>query len=214
MNTTELLAVFRDEVADAVLPYLWSDALVYAYIDDAHKQFFRWTFGIEDARSFKLTLTPSVEWYPVDPLVLRIKSASRQATGAPIPVMNIEQVEARCITFSGATGATSALINGMEKGQLRAYPIPNADESGNVIELQTTRLPRNIEPGDDFECDSQHVLNLLAWVKHRAYAKQDAETMDRDKSERFKEEFRMYCVEAKREQHLLTRKVPVVRYRG
>ena len=35
MNTTELLAIFREEVADIELPYLWSDALIYAYIDDA-----------------------------------------------------------------------------------------------------------------------------------------------------------------------------------
>ena len=56
MNTTELLAVFRQEVFDLETPYLWSDALVYTYIDEAQKQFCRDTYGIEDSSSFTLAI--------------------------------------------------------------------------------------------------------------------------------------------------------------
>jgi len=211
VNTTELLAVFRDEVSDLAAPYLWSDALVYAYIDDAHKQFFRWTFGIEDSRSFKLSLIADKEWYAIDPQILRIKAAIDQSTGDPVAVMNFDQTIAKSIRFNGKTGAIEAFINGLDKGYLRAYPIPNASKT---IELQTLRLPADIAAGDDFECDSQHVLNLLMWVKHRAYGKQDTETMDKAKSEEWKQAFSAYCTEAKREQRRLTRKVAVVSYGG
>jgi hypothetical protein len=213
MNTTELLAIFRDEVADTVTPYLWSDALLYAYMDDAQKQFFRWTHGIEDARSFTLALATGTEWYLVDPLILRVKSASWQATGMPIPVLNIEQVEASRIVFNGASGSVMSLISGMEKGHLRTHQVPGTDENAKVIELQTTRLPHDVASGDEFECDAQHVLSLMLWMKHKAYAKQDADTYDIEKSKQFRDEFRLYCVEAKQEQQLLTRNPPVVKFR-
>ena len=37
MTSGDLLDLFRDEMADKVTPYLWSDDLVFGYIDDACK---------------------------------------------------------------------------------------------------------------------------------------------------------------------------------
>ena len=51
MTNTELLAIFREEVSDLEVPYLWSDTLVYGYIDEAQKQFCRDTYGMLDART-------------------------------------------------------------------------------------------------------------------------------------------------------------------
>lgn len=212
MNTTELLAIFRDEVSDTVVPYLWSDALVYAYIDDAQKQFCRETFGIEDARTHKLTLAPNVEWYKLNPKIMRLLSAADSVTGRDIPILSVEDAKSQHLKFDGRkAGLVDALVKGQQKNYLRAWPIPTA---AAVLPLTTLRLPTDIGAGDDFEIDEQHVLNLLLWVKYRAYAKQDVETLDKRKSLDCKTEFLAYCVDSKREQGRLRRTVGVTKFGG
>jgi hypothetical protein len=209
MNTTELLAVFREEVSDLELPYLWSDAIIYTYIDDAQKQFCRNTYGIEDARSFKVTLIADSEWYAISPKITEILGAY-DSLGKPVGVMTRAETAARNVRFDARKGTVEALFKGMQKGFLRAYPIPSAAGS---ITLETRRLPLDVVAGDDFEIDEQHHLGLIPWVKHRAYNKQDAETNDPTLSARFEAEFMAYCQKSRIEQGRLNRKVAVVKFR-
>lgn len=211
MNTTELLGLFREEVADAELPYLWSDASVYRYIDDAQKQFCRWTYGIADARSFKLFIKPGTEWYPVDPRVLKVRSAANAVTGREVPLVALEKLDEHGIRFDKAPGHVAALISGMQENTLRAWPVPNV---AAVVELRTFRLPETVEAGSEFEIGEQHHLNLLLWVKHRAYGIQDSEGSDKNKAADYEARFARYCAAAKLEQGRLYRPVSTVRYGG
>ena len=209
METTELLAIFREEVADTLAPYLWSDSLVYAYMDDAQKQFCRDAFGVEDARSFTIVLAPDVEWYPVDRQITKIQGVYDNL-GKPIPVMTRAEVNARRIRFDGTRGEPQALIKDMQKGFFRAYPIPS---SAQTLTLETLRLTETIGAGDEFEIDEQHILNLLLWVKYRAYNNQDTEARDLVKADEYRAKFKAYCDDARIEHGRLTRNVAVVKYR-
>lgn len=216
MTPAELLAVFRDEVSDKVAPYLWSDSLFYTYLDDAQKQFCRLTFGIEDARSFALTLAPGSEWYALNPQIMEILGAYDQNTGQPIPVLTRAEAVARNVRFDGRQGPLQALFKGMEKASLRAYPVTATVQA---IALETRRLPNSIYYGgelktDHLEVDDQHHLNLLMWVRYRAYAKQDTETYDPVKSATHKQAFEAYCRESKIEQGRLNRNVAVVQFQA
>lgn len=126
MNTTELLKLFRTEVFDLEAPYLWSDALVYGYIDDAQKQFCRDTYGIADARNFKLDIAPGVEWYAMDPRILKLRNVTDRATGLPVPVIPVEKMVDSTMKFDGTVGTLRALISGLEDNTLRTWPIPFA----------------------------------------------------------------------------------------
>lgn len=211
MNTTELLAQFRTEVVDIELPYLWSDALIYTYIDEAQKQFCRFTEGIEDARTFTLQIQPNISWYDIDPAILKIRSAHDSATGREIPIIATEKMSNMGLWFDGATGPIKALIAGLEKGSLRALPVPSV---ASVVELRTFRLPYDVAPGGEFEIDAQHVLNLLYWVKYRAYSVQDADASDKGRADLNRKEFEMYCARARSEQGRVRRPVSTVAYGG
>jgi hypothetical protein len=212
MNTTELLAVCRQEVFDLELPYLWSDALLYAYIDDAQKQFCRDTYGIEDSRSFKLAVKDDgTIWYALDPLILKIRDAIDSATGKPVDLVAMEKMDEKRMRFDGLVGPLKAFITGMDKGYVRAYPIPSV---AATVELRVFRLPNDVAAGDDFEIDAQHVLNLLFWVKYRAYSVQDAETSDKTKAASNKALWDAYAARAKVEQSRLRRPVSAVTYGG
>jgi hypothetical protein len=99
----------------------------------------------------------------------------------------------------------------MEKGYVRAFPIPNV---ASVVELRTYRLPSDVVAGDDFEIDAHHTLNLSMWVKHRLYSVQDAETRDDKKAATNRASFLAYCEDSKREQGRLRRPVSTVTYGG
>ena len=196
MTTTELLSLFRAEVFDTAAPYLWSDELAYGYIDDAQKQFCRDTYGIADARSFKLAITPDVEWYKTDVRITKLRGAYFQATGQEVPVVAMEKMVQQNMRFDGGKAPLKALISGLEDNVLRAWPIPNI---ACTVELRVFRLPDDVAAGDDLEIDPRHHRHLLYWVKHLAYNVQDSETYDAKASEKFKALHTEYCFKAKLE---------------
>lgn len=217
MTSTELLAAFRDEVADTVLPYLWSDATVYRYIDDAQKMFCRRTEGIEDSRTAAVTqlaVVPNTEWYPTSKLILKIRSVTRNDTGRSVEVVNVERAPERGIYFDGRKGPIRALVAGLDKSALRAWPIPNETVT---LSMSVFRLPLEAiaDEGDqDLEVDEQHHQALLLWAKHLAYNKQDAETADPNRAADYEQRFYAYCAAARIEQERARRVVGTVAYGG
>ena len=213
MNSTEMLAAFRDEMADQELPYRWSDAAIYRYVNDAQRMFCRLTEGIEDARSYTLDVVPSTVWYDVGPLVLKVRAATRADNGRNIPIVPMEKMRSEGITFDGTVGPIKAFVSGYERDALRAWPIPNETVT---IELAVFRLPMAsiTTAAQTIEVDSQHHEHLLLWVKHKAYDKQDAETSNKTKSMEYEQRFRAYCAAARVEQERWRRPTGNVVYGG
>lgn len=216
MNSSDMLAVFRDEMMDQETPYLWSDTAIYRYIDDAQKMFCRLTEGIEDSRTVALTtlsIVPGTVWYSISPFVLKVRNAIRVDTGRHIPIFGMEKVQSEGISFDGTVGPIKAFISGFERDALRAWPIPNETVS---VSLSVFRLPLvKIEEADqDLEVDDQHEGGLMLWVKHRAYDKQDAEAFNKTKSVEYEQRFRQYCAAARSEQERRRRPTGNVVYGG
>lgn len=211
MDTTELRNTFRAEFFDTAEPYLVSDQLIYAYIDEAQKKFCRLTEGIEDGRSFGLTVVPGTIWYDLDPRILKVRSLTDTSTGRPVEVVSMENAPRRGIRLDGREGPLLAMVSGVEKSALRAYPVPNA---AVTLQLNAFRLPSTVEECDDLEIDEQHHLALLMWVKHKAYSIHDAETYDKTKAESYELNFRRYCAEARTEQNRARHDAGTVAYGG
>lgn len=217
MNSTELLETFRDEMNDAVAPYLWSDSLIYRYIDDAQKMFCRKTEGIEDSSTpgiTRLDVVAGTDWYALSPKVLKVREAVNVATGRPFDIVNMEKASLEGVHFNGNPGPLKLFVTGLERNKLRAWPMPAQDAT---VELRVFRLPLesiNDDGDQELEIDEQHHLSLLLWVKHRAYGKEDAETFDRRKSDDYEQRFYVYCAEARKEQERARRSTGTVIYGG
>jgi len=215
MTTAEWLALFRLEMSDASEPFLWSDVEVYGFADDAQKMFCRLTDGIADATSLLTSLVYQVddEWVDLSPLILKIRDSVDAATGAPITVVNQEDMPGLGLRFDGRTGPARVLIVGMEENKARIYP--RASLAG-VMQLSVFRLPLVpiVSDADAFEIGEQHHRHLLLWAKHLALLKQDAETFDKNKAQEMEARFRAYCALAKQEQGNKRHKVRVVSYGG
>jgi hypothetical protein len=217
MNSTELLETFRDEMNDVATPYLWSDLLVYRYINDAQEMFCRLTEGIEDSSTpdiCRLEVTAGEDWCPVSRKVLKVREAVNVATGRPFGIMNMEKASEKGVHFNGNPGPVKLFVTGLEKSKLRAWPMPAEDVT---VELRVFRLPLVTITDDGeqpLEIDEQHHLSLLLWMKHKAYGKEDAETFDRRKSDDYEQRFYTYCAQARKEQERARRSTGTVMYGG
>ena len=217
MNSSDALEVFREEMNDEATPYLWSDSLVFRYLDQAQKNFCRWTEGIEDSTTTAITqatVTAGVDWVELDKRVLKVREVVNVSTGRPYKVHNMEDAARLGVVFNGRVGQIEAFVTGLSKHMLRAWPLPTEDTD---IELRVFRLPLVdiTDAGDEeFEIDEQHHMALLLWAKAMAYGKEDAETFNKSKRDDYEVRFRSYCAEAKKEQGRMRRDVGVVAYGG
>lgn len=216
MNSTDLLDRFRTDVKDDAKPYLWSDEEIYSNIDDAQKMFCRLIDGLPDATSVATSVAYAIDeaWLALHPSIIKIRAARFGSTGRPITVVNYEDLTEHCIKLDGKTGNPHYLVIGMETDKALFYPTPVA---ADTLVLLIDRLPlkRITCDGDQkLEIPEEHHLHLLDWVKHLAYLKQDAETLDKRASADFETEFRRYCETARKEKERKKHKTRIVQYGG
>lgn len=218
MNSTEALALLRQEVFDNETPYLLSDATLYAYLDDAQKMFCRLTHGIEDTRTVELTrlaIEAGTDWYDLSPLVLKVAKAVRVDNGKPLDLVTAEMAEKQGRRFGATiTGVPQALVTGMSKNAVRVWPMPSEAVD---VEMTVFRLPlvTITDEGDqEFEVDEQHHQHLLLWAKYRFFDNHDLEIFDPKRSVDYENRFRNYCAKAKNEQERYRRPVGTVAYGG
>ena len=215
MNSTEILEVFRETVSDEEIPYLWSDAEAYRFMNDAQRVFCRETGGLGDGSSVltQLAYDGTTDWVTVSPLILKFRDATDNATGKEVTIVNYEDLRKHGLAFDGRTGPVRNLVIGIEAGRARLYPAPT--EAGQ-INLIVDRLPlKQITDSDQkLEIADQHHEHLVLWMAHRAYNKQDAETMNNRKAAEFEARFKQYCFDAKAEKERAMHKTRVVSYGG
>jgi len=226
MESQDLLCVFREDVADEAVPYLWSNAEIYRYMNDAYFMFVRLTGGIPDGSSSVTTLlaAAATATTPIDKSILRIRTA-RNVTdnNCPIRVINIQDVDSMTSDDYGVVrygadatlpGPVRYLISGEEEGYVRWAQLPVVD---TTIHIVVERLPRFTITRDRQRLDGvreEHHYHLLKWMRHLAYRKQDADTFDLAKSDQERDDFVAYCALATKEKGIRKHKVRVVAYGG
>lgn len=225
MDSTALYNLFRSDLRDEAQPYLWTDSDVFGYMDDAQNMFCRLQGGIADASSTltQVALTANQPFAAISPKILKLRQANRAADFATLTILNFEDLSHQATQddygrraryrLDNTVGQVDAIIVGMETNKIRLVHLPATDQSINLI---VYRLPLTTltAAGQDLEIDEQHHRHLLLWMKHLAYAKQDAETYDKGRSDQFGQEFRVYCDLAKAEREKREHKYRTVGYGG
>lgn len=227
MNPSQLLDLFRTEVDDTSEPYLWSDENFYTYLNDAQDVFVRLIGGIADRRSVlsKVTYKAGDQFKPYDDRILRIKGCWDE-NNDKVVVQNLDSLEGsggyleddygrrtNVGLDDGKTGSVRYIITDVEAGDMQLYPIPEAD---GYLRLYLYRRPLKeiTGTGSKLEVSSFHHLNLLNWVKYKAYMNQDVEAFDRSKALDFRRAFVDAVAEAKTEKSAREDRKRVVQYGG
>lgn len=215
MDSLGLLAAFRNDVDDNAAPYLWSDASIAAYADDAQKMFCRLTNGISDSTSevCSIDIEAGEAWANLDKRILKVRRMQRESDARTIVVVNFEDLDECGIRLNDSRGQVNRVILGMEENKVRWHQVPAV---ADVALLTVYRLPlRTITVAKSMlEIAEQHHLHLLLWMKSLAYGKQDSDVYDPRAAERNEFKFRDYCKAVKAEQDRARSKVRIVQYGG
>lgn len=226
MLTQEVLDEFRSQVSDQSTPYLFTDDEILRWLVDAQDQLVRGTGGIADGRTTSLIdvpVTANDPWSAFSPYILRIRSGRLVTAGKHVDFIHEADLESYRLRDYGFaltnvlddtdTGDVRCGILGITDKMIRWYKVPTTDDT---CRLHVLRLPfPRIETEEGcLEVDEQHHLELVTWMKYRAYSKEDAETYDKELAESNKSRFTSYIEQASQEQSRQRHKPKQVRYGG
>lgn len=226
MTPQELYDAFRTEVADLTKPYLWTDAEVYSFMDEAQMSLCRFGVGISDSDSevTRISYAAGDEYVPYDPRILRVRMARLASSSRQVDVMNfndftsgaafgVDYGTVQRLVLDSTRGPVRYLVTDLHQDQFRLVYVP---EAADELLLTVYRLPLEAltEASTAFEVSRQHHRPLLHWMKHLAFLKEDAETFDRARATEHEERFRAYCEQQADEVARREHKTRVVAYGG
>lgn len=226
MLAGELLNIFRTDVSDIERPFVWSDTEVYVYMLDAYRMFARLTGGIADFTSdaSRSAITTGSAEVALSRSIMRIMKAFRVSDGVDIKVLNQTDIATELANSDYGTvmrnvnaprpGSVTEMIIGRQKGIAHFTVIPREDDT---IQMSIYRIPLDTVLTGESELtdvDDEHHVHFLPWMKYHAYRKQDIDTFNMDKSDKFAAEFRDYCAFVNREWERMKHKTRVVEYGG
>lgn len=223
MTPSELKDRFRVMMRDEVEPFLWTDEDIYQYMEQAQNDLVRYIGGISDSRSdlTYITMKDKVAYYPISQKILKVVAIYRDDTGEPLRLMNEENMATYHRNLREPVGKVNSVVVGMDQDYVRLDPVPDESEAGLMLRMHVYRLPRPIiqlnscgEETEALEIHEHHHTHLMTGMAAQAHRKQDAETFDRERADRFNREFLEYADQCKRERERREHRPRVVAYGG
>jgi len=232
VNLTELLDELRSNIlydrSDRVAggdPYLWSDATLVRYINEAQRRFARRALVIRDNSSAvtTVTLVEGQGEYVLDPSVLAVLSAKLTGDNADLaraghsafdtyvvpdtyffdPAQLTTLAPGKPLAFSTDETLAEDDSGSVSVVSLRVYPTPSADYDGETIRLRLIRLPidKLVPTGLSAvpEIPEDYHLAMLDWAAYLALRIVDTDAGNAKRADEFRMSFEAHVMDAKRE---------------
>ena len=224
----ELKARFRRDVDDVEggasnEDFLWSDEEVFDYMDEAQRVFVRRTHILRKTHPFTPAITEIVYTAPVgtpvnldgfvtqNPQIIRPLRArmSVAQNRNPLQIVTAEDLDEGILIrdygtfFTGdwqtKTGPARFLVTNLQEDMWRLAPIPIIDD---ILELTVEHMPLETVTCDNVTLEvteREDQMTMLLFMKHLAFGKQDADTYDKELSDRFENAFEKKADDRRRE---------------
>lgn len=187
MNLNELIIAAQnqaDEIVDKA-DLFWSLAEWTEYANDAENEACIRANLIMDKTSSVTTITvlSGIATYSIDEKILIIKRAKLATGTEPLVKTSRRVLDATYPNWEAETGVVRSWLPD-DTNKITLYKNPAA---GTTLSLMVSRLPLlpMLLPDkltDSPEIDTQYHQGLVDWMLHRAYSKQDSETLDKGKA--------------------------------
>lgn len=188
MKVADFIEAFRDQVEDHAVPPFWSDAQIVRYLNEAVQEACERAKLIEDRLTpavCTVTLAPDVSTYPLHPSVFEIKRVTFR--GRPLDETSVEEMDADCPGWETLKGLPRAYIfeqaSGIRPANIRLVRTPTQADTLALTVYRGALKPLSADRDTERpEIPERFHENLMDWVLHRAYLKQDADTFDPTKA--------------------------------
>ena len=180
MLASDIVALTRIELDDVVVPGLWSESQLLAYVAEAQIEACIRSDLIWDASSAmcSIAVAAGATAVPVDPRITRITYAEWY-DGQVATELRFHTEREGQGGWRQSSDAPRAVI--AEPNALRLVPVP---VSAGTIRIEVYRLPllSVLVANDVIEIPGRAAYLLREWVKYRAYSVRDADATDRARS--------------------------------
>lgn len=206
----------RSDRVSGTPDYLWSDATLIRYINEAQNRFAREGLVLRDGSSndaTQVTLTSGVDYYPLDDSVLAVISAQLTGDAADLaraghsafatyrqpdpyyfdPSYLSVLTPGKPLAFSTDEYLSGDFHDSVSNVTMRVYPVPNDVYAGQVIKLRVLRLPlvqlstTNLNATP--EIPPMHHLEMLDWAAYLALRVADVDAGMPQRAAEFKAAF-------------------------
>lgn len=212
MNLADLITVFRARTFDTEAPYLWSDDELGEYATDAENEAAERAKLIKDSTTAEIcqvAVTAGNAVYYLDQRVITVERAKLTLGNYPLDLSSTAQMDngTRPVVnqwrstptynnwlgtdWQKATGTPVRLLLDDEQSRWKAtlYPIPVVNDTLNLTLYRLPLGPLSTDQGNVPEIPYRLHIRLVDWMMARAYRKQDAETRDEAKADRYEAAF-------------------------
>lgn len=184
MKVGDLLDETRAELDDVALPYLWTDAELIGYADDAQREAARRGRLFVDSTTTavaRITLVAGTATYALDPRVIRVNRAIVDGESRPLMFKMLRDLDDQFPGWESMEETPTIICPDFETGKIRLVGTPTAS---GTLRLTVVRLPlvKLNDLQDDLEVRDEQQRNLRHWIMYRAYLKRDSETFKPDKA--------------------------------
>lgn len=180
MTLAEIIAQTRLRTFDTVEPYLFSDAEIIEFANDAQNEACRRARLIVDSTTkavCSISLSAAKKVYDLDARVIFIRRAKVAGEAYPLRRMSYRDLDRIAPDWQDEAGTPKAYVPDMDTGKLRPYPSPDAIAT---VALTVVRLPlvEMADMTDEPEINQRWHKSLINWILFRAYSKPDTDLQD------------------------------------
>ena len=187
MTLSQLLARLRIDLDDTEQDYLWSDADLKSYINEAQEQAVRRARLIIDSSTSavcNVTVVANTASYTLNSKIYRVLDVIPSWNGGDLlRKWTTKELSLRNNSWHSETSKTpDAYLLDYESGKIRLYPKPTQN---GTLTLRVYRLPLQdmVADSDTPEIAEHYHKPMLHYARFLAYMKPDADTQDKAKAQ-------------------------------
>ena len=172
----------------------WSNDELLVLLNEAEREVCRRTDLLSDnitEEVVDIDVITDEEHYTLSPLITKVRRYRLVSTDKTLEKVSWKDLEDIDPIWDSRTGTPTKIVDDLNTGQFKLYPIPIVDDT---IKLIVYRLPLDdlVWANRDWqepEIPAEYHRKMLHWAAHLAYEKDEPNTLDRNKSDYHRQKF-------------------------
>ena len=190
MNAGELIASYREEANDKANPPFVKNERLLQFVNEAEREACRRSSLLVDSASdfCEISISANEPLVDIDPRIINIRRAKLSISTYSLSPVRAEEMDRVNPGWELHVGTPTTYVTDYQTNAIRLYPKQQVSATLNIT---VSRLPKSdmAEDEDAPEIRAEYHPALVQWMLYRAYAQQDADMFDPNKSARALAEF-------------------------
>jgi hypothetical protein len=189
MDFSEIEASVRRTLDDdSTTDKLWSQVEILEYAQDAENEACeRADLIIDDTSSLtNITVDTSTGTFGIASTIISVRSAMMSLGSEPLMETSEEVLDKSVSGWRTASGTPRSYVM-TPTNKLILYPMPSVADTVNMTVSRFPNTPMTVDGSP--EVDARYHAGLIEWILHRAYMKNDSETLNVGKAKDHKKKF-------------------------